>query len=161
MNGEPPESAGPEQAGDPPRRDGAGRFRKGASGNPAGRPPGRRGHVAALLDQLATDAAPQAVERLGRAAMGGDVQAARVLLDRVWPVPKGRRVVLDLPRIATPGDAAEAAQRIVAEAAAGAIAPDEAAALLALVTGAAQVGALADLERRLGDLERRAGLSQP
>lgn len=161
MNGEPPESAGPEQAGDPPRRDGAGRFRKGASGNPAGRPPGRRGPVAVLLDGLAEGRAEGVLEGLLSRAEAGDVAAAEAILRRIWPAPRGRRVALPLLAIAGPADAARAAGQVVAAMGAGDLVPEDAAAALGVIEAAARLAAMGDLEARLAALEARAGLSQP
>ena len=37
-------------------------------------------------------------------AKGGDMAAARIILDRVWPARKSRPVALDLPEIKTAAD---------------------------------------------------------
>jgi len=67
-----------------------GRWQKGQSGNPAGRKPGT-GNVTALREQIA-ERLPNIIETLAQAAEGGDVQAARILLDRVLPPMKHEEI---------------------------------------------------------------------
>ena len=67
-----------------PRR---GRFVKGQSGNPADRPPGAENKVSRLRRMIA-DRIPDVVNTLIEAATAGDVQAARLLLERCLPLVK-------------------------------------------------------------------------
>ena len=60
------------------------------------------------------------------AAKGGDIQAADILLRRVWPEGKGWPVLLDLPPIETSADPGEAIGAILQAAADGSLTPDEA-----------------------------------
>ncbi len=61
-------------------------FRKGTSGNPAGRKPGQTAGV--KLRAAIEQAAPEIIQTLIQQANGGDVQAAKVLLDRICPTLK-------------------------------------------------------------------------
>jgi hypothetical protein len=56
-------------------------FKKGQSGNPAGRPKGLRDRRAALRYKL-TRQLPDILKTLAAAAKGGDIQAARLILER-------------------------------------------------------------------------------
>jgi hypothetical protein len=76
-------------------RNGKGQFRPGVSGNPAGRPPTDLS-VTAWVKRLAetTDTSGMSyAERVGRAvyeaAIAGDMRAAKLILDRLEPVPSG------------------------------------------------------------------------
>src|SRR6266478_4161588 len=72
-------------------------FRKGVSGNPAGRPHGARNRATALAEQLLEGEAERLVREAIDRAMDGDVLAMRLCLERILPVLRGRRIQLDLP----------------------------------------------------------------
>ncbi len=121
-------------------RDGRGRFARGCSGNPAGRPrgiPNPATRALLLLDGQAEALARKAVEL----ALAGDAAALRLCLDRILGPRRGRPVALALPPIDNAGDLAAALAAIAAAATEGAITPDEALALSQ--TLAPLVGALA------------------
>ena len=68
----------------------AGRWQPGESGNPSGRRPGS-GEVAKLRAAIA-EHLPAIVAQLVEAAKAGDVQAVRLLLERVIPPVKAAEV---------------------------------------------------------------------
>jgi hypothetical protein len=107
-------------------RDGRGRFRKGQSGNPAGRPRGSVNSAtraaAALLDGEAEALTRKAVEL----ALNGDPMALRLCLERIIGARRGRPVEFALPPIADIADLAVAMTAVAAEVAAGRITPEEA-----------------------------------
>jgi hypothetical protein len=133
-------------------RDKNGRFSKGRSGNPAGRPRGsvnRTTRAAALLlDGEAEALTRKAVEL----ALTGDPVALRLCLDRIIGVRRGRPVEfvgeLAVPRVATARDLAAAMSSVVAAATQGAITPDEAVALAQMVESFARTLDAAHVERR-------------
>jgi hypothetical protein len=134
------------------RRDGSGRFRKGWSGNPAGRPAGsvnQATRAAALfLDGEAEVLTRKAVEL----ALAGDPVALRLCLDRIVAPRRGRPVelagALALPPLANARDLAGAMSSIGAAATQGAITPDEAVALSQMVESFARTLDAAHVERR-------------
>ena len=59
-------------------------FKKGRSGNPAGRPRGTQNPSTKLRKQIA-DALPEIINTLVESAKGGDVGSASLLLSRALP----------------------------------------------------------------------------
>jgi hypothetical protein len=142
-------------------RDQAGRFRPGASGNPAGKRRGSRNRTSIMLDALASQHAETVVGRVIVAAAKGDMTAAGLLLSRIWPVPKSRRVRMKLPELTSAADGAAALATLVAATARGELAPDEAGALAGLIRAHGDALALTDIEVRLARLEAAAGGDAP
>ncbi len=139
------EPAGPKQRGRP--------FAPGQSGNPAGRRAGSRNTALVALDAIGTAGAEEALRAVVEAATAGDIRAAEILLSRVWPVRKGRPVMLDLPRVTAPEHIVAALADIMDAVASGAVTPDEAAALAGLIDGQRKAIETLELERRVAALE--------
>ena len=134
-----------------------GRF---ASGNRAGRgnPFARRS--ATLLQALLDAVEPRMVEaiakRMVKAALEGDVAAAKVVLDRT--LGRGTPVVFRMPRIESAADLPGALNQILRAAARGAISPEDAARFAGIVDVAGRALAAAEIEERLQRLETGAGI---
>jgi hypothetical protein len=134
-------------------KQGRGRFQKGRSGNPKGRPKGSRNRVSVALDAIAEVEAEAILRAAIRVALAGDVAAQRTILDRIWPVRKGRPVRLDLPPIETAEDVAHAMTRTIAAMAEGQVTPDEAQAIVGVLEHRRRLVELVELERRIAALE--------
>jgi hypothetical protein len=105
----------------------AGRFTKGQSGNPAGRPRGSR-NAASLAAEAMLDGEAEALTRKAiDMALAGDTVALKLCIDRIFPVRKDRPVTFALPPITSPRDAADIAAAVAQAVAAGHITPSEAA----------------------------------
>ena len=79
-------------------------FASGKSGNPAGRPRGSRNKSTLLLEKLMVDDGEGVVRSVVNLAKNGDVQAARLVLDRILPVRKGRAVRINFQAVETAAD---------------------------------------------------------
>jgi len=132
-----------------------GRFKKGQSGNPAGKPIGARHKttlaIQALLDGEAEEIARRAVE----AAKGGDMTAIRLVLERVLPARKDSPVYVDLPAMTSVSDAAKAMSAILAAVAAGEITPTEGDAIAALIEKTRRLIETEIFEARISALEAK------
>jgi hypothetical protein len=73
-------------------------FRKGVSGNPAGRKPGSKNYSTILLRAIAADDMTAIAKALVARARGGDTTAAKIILDRLAPLRAFER----LPECSTP-----------------------------------------------------------
>src|SRR5579872_5363945 len=78
-------------------RSSNGRFRPGCSGNPAGKKPGTRNRATVIREALAEGEAADVARVVIEKALAGDAVAARFLLDRLEPKPRGRPIQLELP----------------------------------------------------------------
>jgi hypothetical protein len=137
----------------PHHRDGHGRFVKGRSGNPDGRPPGLR-NKATLAAELMLDGEAEALTRKALdLALDGDPTALRLCLDRVIAPRRERAVLFTMPPIAGPADLANAMAALTGAAAQGAITPGEAAQLAQVVETYIRAIEATDFERRLRVVE--------
>lgn len=127
------------------------KFRQGESGNPKGRP--KASGLSAKLRQAIAQDSEAMLAALIEQAKAGDVQAARVLLDRVCPALKSEAQPVRVEGLAA-GGLVERATAALDAAARGDVAPDVAAGLVSAVGTLARVAEIEDLEKRLQALER-------
>lgn len=148
----------PSSAGPPPDNAGAmqaGRFVPGRSGNPAGKARGTRHRATRAVQQLLEGEAEAIGRKAVEAALGGDMTAMRLVLDRIAPPPRGRTVVLDLPDVSGPQDLPVAMAALLSAACAGVVTPSEAEALARLMEAYRAAVETADFDARLKRLEER------
>jgi hypothetical protein len=127
----------------------AGRFQKGKSGNPTGRPPGSRNKTTLAVDALLDGEAETLTRKAIEKAKDGDIAALRLCLDRIAPVRKDRPVTFSLPPIAGAADAAKASAALMAAVSAGEITPSEAAEIGRLLETYVRTLEITELEERL------------
>jgi hypothetical protein len=134
----------------------SGRWRKGKSGNPSGRPPGARNNATLAAETLFDNEAEILTRKVIEKAKEGDTAALRICLDRIIPPRRERPLHIALPKLASASDAAAAMATIVAATAAGEITPGEGADLNTVVAGFIKVTEISDIEARVAALERKA-----
>ena len=83
-------------APDPEKKPGL--FEPGGPGGP-GRPSGSRNKATLALDKIAADAGEDILNAMAMAAKDGDLRAADLVLQRIWPARKSRPIALTLPAI--------------------------------------------------------------
>lgn len=130
-------------------RDAKGRFQRGQSGNPRGRPTGVG--AAAELRAAITAFAPGLVQVLAKAAVAGDVAAARALL--AYVLPPLRPVDAPVEIEAGGSTLTDRALATVEAMQAGYIAPEAARLAVATMADAARLRELDQLELRIAKLE--------
>ena len=125
------------------------KFKPGVSGNPAGRPKDKT--PATLLRRSISEDMPAIINTLVELAKGGDVQAAKVLLDRVCPTLKPQAMPISLP---VNGSLAEQGGEIIKATMSGQIPPDIGSQLITALTHQAKIVEIDDVIKRLEVLER-------
>jgi hypothetical protein len=125
-------------------------WKPGQSGNPKGKTPGS-GELQRLRASIA-EHVPSILEQLVTAAQGGDVQAARLILERVLPPVKAteQAIELDLPE---GGTLTTTGRAVLSAVASGDLAPSQGAALLGAIGSLARVIEIDELDARLTKLE--------
>jgi len=103
-----------------------GKFKKGTSGNPSGRPLGSRNKATLLAEQLLDAEAEQLIAQVLTPAKKGNMQALRLCIERLIPVRKERLIQLDLPPARNLEEIAARCQSILAAVGEGRITPGEA-----------------------------------
>ena len=127
-------------------------FKKGVSGNPAGRPKGS-GLTGQLRKAIADDA-DEILQSVITQAKAGDLIAAKILLDRIVPALKPEAQAVHLDGLAGSGNLAGKADAVIHAVGSGEIAPDIAAQLISAVATLAKVIEVDQLQQRLEQLER-------
>ncbi len=131
-------------------------WKKGQSGNPAGRPRGSRNPVTLAVEALLDGEAEALTRRAIELALEGDTVALRLCLDRVAPPRKGRAIALDLPAaLKTPADLAEAQAAILGAMGRGDITTDEAADAAKVIEAVGAAIERRDLDARIAALEAK------
>lgn len=127
-------------------------WRPGQSGNPAGKPPGS-GELQKLRAAIG-EHVPEIINQLVAAARCGDIQAARLILERVLPPMKAteQAVELDLPE---GGTLTAKAAAVLSAAAAGVLAPGQAAQLISALGTVAKISEIDELASRVAALEEK------
>ena len=142
----PPANAGAKQA--------RGRFAKGVSGNPAGKPKETRHKITQAAEVLLDAQADALTHKAVAMALGGDPQAMRMCLDRILPPRKTRPIKFDMPAVETTSDLVAALGSVIAAVATGKLTPDEGSAVAGLIETKRKAIEVSELDARLTALER-------
>ena len=132
-----------------------GKFKRGKSGNPGGRPKGAL-NKATLASQALLDGEAEVLTRKAvELAKAGNPMALRLCLERLLPPRKDRPINFTLPKIKGAEDLPKALLAILEAVAKGEITPGEGE-ILTGILGAYRKGLeTTDLETRIAALEKR------
>ncbi len=128
-------------------------FKKGKSGNPAGRPQGSRNKATLAMERLLNGEADRLTQKAVDLAMKGDTTALRLCLERLCPPRKDWPVIFDLPPLKVPADALAAMSALLAAVAQGEVSPGEAQTIATVIEAQRRVMECEDHEKRLRALE--------
>ena len=127
-------------------------WKPGQSGNPKGKTPGS-GELQKLRASIAADV-PEILAGLVLAAKGGDVQAARLILERILPPVKAIEQAVEL-QLPDGGTLTAQGRAVLSAVAAGELAPGQGAQLLAAIGSLARVTEIDELNARITVLEEQ------
>jgi hypothetical protein len=139
------------------KQRGTGRpFKKGVSGNPAGKPPGARNKTTLAVQELLSGEAEKLTRKCVELALEGDSTALRLCMERLAPPPKDRPIDFPIPPATTAREINMALAKVAEAVGAGTITPGEGNSLAALLEVHRRGIESADLEDRLERLERES-----
>lgn len=130
-------------------RDSNGRF---SSGN-AGRPRGSKNKSTRAIDALLEGEAEQLGRKAIDLALGGDIAALKLCLERICPARKDSPVSFDLPRMQSASDAAKAMRSLLRSVSKGELTPLDAGRIAPIIENFRKAVETEDLERRIIALE--------
>jgi hypothetical protein len=130
-----------------------GQWLKGVSGNPAGRPRGRRNKATLAMEAALEQGAEQLIKKVMTTALEGDMAAMRLCLERILPARRDRVVHLDLPPIRTAQQNFEAMSMIFTAIGDGQITPAEGEIMTNIVAAQTNILQAEELENRLKKIE--------
>jgi hypothetical protein len=123
-------------------------------GNP-GRPKGARNKRTLLAEQTMAEDLEGVARAVVAAAQDCDMAAARIVLDRLAPVRRGRPVHFDLPAGTDAAGLSAAFDAVLIAVADGQITPEEAASVATLLEARRKAAETAEVTERIAALERR------
>lgn len=130
-------------------------FRKGQSGNPAGKPKGSLNRVTRAVEALLNGEAKKLTRKCIERALEGDSTALRLCMERIAPLRKGRPISLKLPPIATTDDLVKAVASLVQAVGTGVVTPDEGATVATILEVKRKAIETQELDRRVAALEAK------
>jgi Family of unknown function (DUF5681) len=131
-----------------------GRFQKGKSGNPSGRPKGSRNAATLACEALLDGQAEALTQKAIQMALDGDAVALRLCLDRIYPPRKDRPVTFTLPPITSARDAADLMAAVTKAVATGDITPGEATEIAKVIDAYVKVYQTAELDERVASIRQ-------
>jgi hypothetical protein len=121
-----------------------------------GRPEGSRNKATIALQSLLDSEGEIITRKAIEMAKEGDATAMRLVLERLIPPTRERRVNLALPKVTTAADITVAIGAVLEAVANGELAPSEGQALTGLLEAQRKSIEMVQLEHRVAQLERRA-----
>ena len=134
-----------------------GAFKKGQSGNPAGKPKGAKDKRTELRELLKPHAA-KLVQKVVDLALAGDVSALRICIDRIIPPVRENRLSIALPVVKDVAGCTAAQAAILQAVTKGELLPGEAEALSALIEHQRRGLESSDHEARMRAVEEKLKL---
>jgi len=131
------------------------KWKKGQSGNPAGKKPGTRHRATLAIEKLLDGEGEELTRKAIELAKDGDLTAIKLCLERICPPRKSRPIAIDLPDVKTSLGVSQAQSAVVQAVGEGELTPDEGQVLANILESRRKSIETEDHERRLDELEKR------
>ena len=132
-----------------------GRFQKGQSGNPKGRPKGSRNRTTLIAQALIDGEAKVFVKKPVQLPLESDLICLRICLERLVPMKKDAPIEIDLPDISNVANIPKLFAVLTAKLREG-VTHSRARTVMDLAQGVLKVLQVAELEQRISALEEKA-----
>lgn len=132
-------------------RDESGKFKKGSSGNPNGRP--KHGHN--FFAEAIAGRREDLVAKLIDLALDGDVPSLKICIDRLIPPLKAQGAPVSVDNIDGDLSLADQARALMTATVSGQIPPDTATQLINSLSALAKIIEVSELDERIRKLEER------
>lgn len=142
-----PENAGELQA--------KGRFLKGCSGNPRGKAKGTKNHATLAAENLLKGELESICRRLIQEATSGNMQAIKMILDRVLPPKRTPSTHFDLPNFEGSAGVMNAISSVMKAVSQGNLSIGDGEALTRMIDAYMRAKEAYDYEERLSKIEQR------
>jgi len=140
---------------EPTNRRSRGKWARGVSGNPAGRPQGSRNKSTLLLENLLQSRQEELFNKTIEMALSGDSIALRLCVERLLPIMRERPIEVALPsEVKTLDQATDAVSSILSGIAEGEITPSEGAVLTNIVEAQKRLIEAQQAEAARGGMEQ-------
>jgi hypothetical protein len=118
-----------------------------------GRPKGSRNRKNLVYDALAEKDSFEIIKQVIAKALAGDLNAAQIILNHIWRVPRDRLVKIDLPPVACAADVPAFIGAVLKAVADAEITPAEGDSIAAIVAKLQSAVTLAELDQRIRQIE--------
>lgn len=132
-----------------------GKFTKGKSGNPKGRPKGARNKATIAAEALMDGDASAITKKAIELAKAGDLTAIKLCLERILPPRKSRPLQVSVPKIEKTEDVLKAVNAVLLALSNGKVNIEEAEALLRTVEVARKAMETEEMQREIDEIEQR------
>jgi len=132
-----------------------GRFPKGQSGNPKGKPKGTRNRTTIIAQDLLEGEAEALVRKVVQLALEGDLTCLRICIERLVPPKKDAPIEIDIPEVSSIADIPKLFSALTAKIRGG-VTPSEARTVMDLAEGVRKSLEVVELEQRVSSLEEKA-----
>lgn len=128
-------------------------FQKGKSGNPKGRPIGALNKTNRMVQELILAKAGEIIQKVIETALGGDLTAAKICIERISAPRRDAPITFTMPVIKSPDDVFPAQVSVLEQVAVGELTPSEGNTICSMIGNIGINAKVEELIQRLETME--------